>query len=536
MTVWYDTTAVFGDGDVVLRTVVVTIVFLPVYRHAFAFSNKARLKLLGVVMTTGGPDASQVGRVGFQMRASSISMGNGWWSSEKRPAADDPPVHPFVVETCDEEVQVSAVVELVERGWDLRPDRQKESGISDGFDIPNSLLSHQDLHERLDRARLSRPLEDTGFHYGFNPLYLRNVISYWRHQFDWQKQVNVLNRYPHFKTKIEGLNVHFVHCKPFGDPAHRLVKPLMLLHGWPGSFYEFYWMLPLLLTNQDDLAFEVICPSIPGYGYSDAPEVEGFSTLDAARVFLKLMERLGYSEFYLQGGDWGSIIATNMAQMKPDCVKGLHLNMFPVTSGNLVMLLSLLLGSHFPTLVGFSQEDVNRLYPYIEKNVFSMLRETGYLHIQATKPDTVGCGLNDSPVGLAAYILEKFSSWTDSQNVHLPDGGLGRKFSLDDLLTNIMIYWTTGSVVSSMRFYKENFKGNLWKREDARAGVYVPTGLAAFPEDLLHCPPMWARQKYKNIVSYSYMPRGGHFAALEEPQLLADDIRQFVAKVEAMTK
>ncbi|XP_017568743.1 epoxide hydrolase 1-like isoform X1 [Pygocentrus nattereri] len=468
------------------------------FRHSIGFPSTAGLKLPRVSMAAGGPNASQVGRVGGQRKASSIAKSDGWWSRDKRPAANDPPIHPFMVETSDEEIQ--------------------------------------DLHARLDKARISPPLEDAGFHYGFNPEYLRKVISYWRHQFDWAKQVNVLNRYPHFKTKIEGLNVHFVHCKPFAAATGQLGKPLMLLHGWPGSFYEFYWMLPLLLTIQDDLAFEVICPSIPGYGYSDAPELEGFNTLDAARVFLKLMERLGYSEFYLQGGDWGSIIATNMAQMKPDCVKGLHLNMFPVSNANLVVLLSLLLGSHFPSLVGFSQEDVNRLYPYIQKNVFSMLRETGYLHIQATKPDTAGCGLNDSPVGLAAYILEKFSSWTDPQNVHLLDGGLERKFSLDDLLTIVMIYWTMGSIVPSMRFYKENFKEGLWKREDARTSVYVPTGLAAFPEDLLHCPPLWARQKYKNIMSYSYMPRGGHFAALEEPQLLADDIRQFVAKVEALKK
>lgn len=160
--------------------------------------------------------------------------------------------------------------------------------------------SSQDLHSRLDKARIHPPLEDSCFYYGFNPLYLREVTSYWKHQFDWQKQVNVLNRYPHFKTKIEGqsylvpkristetthnvtlpvvpagLNVHFVHCKPSGASVVGHGKPLMLLHGWPGSFYEFYWMLPLLLTNQEDLAFEVICPSIPGYGYSDAPELEG---------------------------------------------------------------------------------------------------------------------------------------------------------------------------------------------------------------------------------------------------------------------
>uniref|UniRef100_A0A3B1IPW8 Epoxide hydrolase 1 n=1 Tax=Astyanax mexicanus TaxID=7994 RepID=A0A3B1IPW8_ASTMX len=252
----------------------------------------------------------------------------------------------------------------------------------------------------------------------------------------------------------------------------------------------------------------------------------------AARIFLKLMERLGFSKFYLQGGDWGSIIATNMAQMKPDSLKGLHLNMFPVTNVNPVILVSLLLGSRFPSLVGFSQKDVKLLYPYMQKNIFSMLKETGYLHIQATKPDTAG-----NLVLLLLHVV-CFSFIVQPLNVLLMLFILFhfRKFSLDDLLTNVMIYWTTGSIVSSMRFYKENFKGSLLKRVDARASVHVPTGLAAFPEDLVHCPPLWARQKYRNVVSYSYMPCGGHFAALEEPQLLADDIRQFVTKVEMHKK
>ncbi|XP_031417830.2 epoxide hydrolase 1-like [Clupea harengus] len=390
---------------------------------------------------------------------------------------------------------------------------------------------------RLDQTRQVEGLDDTCFHYGFNPAYLQTVVSHWRNQFDWQKQVEVLNQYPHFKTKIEGLDVHFLRCRPSpAAAAGCLVRPVMLVHGWPGSFYEFYRILPLLLEPQDGLAFEVICPSIPGYGYSQAPQVKGFNTLAAARVFLKLMERLGHSEFYLQGGDWGSIITTNMAQMKPACVRGLHLNMFNVTSGGVGVLLSLLLGPYVPSLVGLTREDVRRLFPYVEKNLHMLLRETGYLHIQATRPDTAGRALNDSPVGLAAYILEKFSCWTDSQNRDLEDGGLERTFSLDDLLTNVMIYWTTRSMTSSMRFYKENFSENIQKRLDSKVGVSVPTGLAAFPQELFHTPRSWAHRKFRNILSYSYMPSGGHFAAFEEPRLLANDFREFVRKVEKLQK
>ncbi|XP_014862842.1 PREDICTED: epoxide hydrolase 1 isoform X2 [Poecilia mexicana] len=421
-----------------------------------------------------------------------IPVGDGWWGAGEKPLLEDQKIYPFTVETSDEEIE--------------------------------------DLHERIDKTRFTDPLEDSGFQYGFNSTYLKKVVSYWRNTFDWKKQVAMLNKYPHFKTKIEGLDVHFIHVRPLQNGDQRAL-PLMLVHGWPGSFYEFYKILPLLTQNQNGIAFEVVIPSIPGYGFSEAPHKKGFNSLAAARIFLTLMERLGFSQFYLQGGDWGSLITTNMAQMRPDCVKGLHLNMCMSNRGFKV-LLSIIIGPYLPFLVGLSQEDVRRLFPFFQKNVWEMLQESGYLHIQATKPDTAGRGLNDSPVSLAAYILEKFSTWTHMKNRDLEDGGLERKFSLDDLLTNVMIYWTTGSIISSMRFYKENFSSNPNNRIDFRTGIFVPTGLAAFPQELMHCPKSWAQIRYQNIVSYTFMPRGGHFPALEEPRLLANDVIQFAKTVE----
>uniref|UniRef100_A0A7N6AJ90 Epoxide hydrolase n=1 Tax=Anabas testudineus TaxID=64144 RepID=A0A7N6AJ90_ANATE len=421
-----------------------------------------------------------------------IPLGEGWWGAGEKPLSEDYKIYPFKVQTSDEEIR--------------------------------------DLYERIDKTRYTDPLEDCGFQYGFNSTYLKKVVSYWRNEFDWKKQVAVLNKYPHFKTRIEGLDIHFIHVRP-PHRENQKVVPLMLVHGWPGSFYEFYRILPLLTQNHGGIAFEVICPSIPGYGFSEASHKQGFDSLAAARIFLTLMERLGFSQFYLQGGDWGSLITTNMSQMKPQCVKGLHLNMFMSTRGFKV-LMSLIIGPYLPFLVGLSREDVRRLFPYMEKNIWNMLKESGYMHIQATKPDTAGCGLNSCPVGLAAYLLEKFSTWTDMKNRDLPDGGLERKFSLDDLLTNVMIYWTTGSIVSSMRFYKENFRSNPDNRVDAKTPIYVPTGLAAFPAELMHCPKSWAQIRYRNICSYNFMPRGGHFAAFEEPELVANDVVQFVKKVE----
>ncbi|KAI3363079.1 hypothetical protein L3Q82_011735, partial [Scortum barcoo] len=445
--------------------------------------------LIGSAVAVGGVLAYMVHK---RRQVKSIPLGDGWWGAGEKPLSEDDKIYPFTVATSDEEIQ--------------------------------------DLHDRIDRTRYADPLEESCFHYGFNSTYLKKVVSYWRHEFDWKKQVAVLNKYQHFKTKIEGLDVHFIHVMP-PRRQNQKVLPLMLVHGWPGSFYEFYKILPLLTENHGGFTFEVICPSIPGYGFSEAPHKQGFDSLAAARVFLKLMERLGFSQFYLQGGDWGSLITTNMAQMKPQCVKGLHLNMIMVRKGFKVMM-SFMIGRYLPFLVGFSREDVRRLFPFFEKNVWAILRESGYLHIQGTKPDTAGCGVNDSPVGLAAYILEKFSTWTDQTNRAIADGGLERKFSLEDLLTNVMIYWTTGSIVSSMRFYKENFQCDPDSRVDGKTGVFVPSGHAAFPNDLMHCPKSWAQTKYRDVYSYTLMPRGGHFAAFEEPRLLADDIVQFVKKVE----
>lgn len=447
--------------------------------------------IIGCAVAAGGILAYAMFR---RNKVKTVPLGDGWWGAGQKPVSEDGKIYPFTVQTSDKEIE--------------------------------------DLHERIDRTRYSDPLEDSNFQYGFNSTYLKKVVSYWRNEFDWKKQVAEINKYPHFKTKIEGLDVHFIHVRP-PQRSGQKVLPLMLVHGWPGSFYEFYRILPLLTQNHDGFTFEVIIPSIPGYGFSEAPHKKGFDSLAAARVFLKLMERLGFSQFYLQGGDWGSLITTNMAQMKPDCVKGLHINMCMVRNG-LRVLLSIIVGPYLPFLVGFSREDVRRLFPFFEKNVYEVLRESGYMHIQATKPDTAGCGVNDSPVGLAAYIMEKFSTWTDKKYRDLPDGGLERKYTLEDLLTNVMIYWTTGSIVSSMRFYKENLQTNPDNRIDGKTGVYVPTGLAVFPEELIHCPKSWAKMKYQNLCSYTVMPCGGHFAAFEEPELLGRDVIQFVKKVETL--
>uniref|UniRef100_A0A7N6A0Z8 Epoxide hydrolase n=1 Tax=Anabas testudineus TaxID=64144 RepID=A0A7N6A0Z8_ANATE len=402
-----------------------------------------------------------------------------------------------------------------EDGWwgvGAPPDGEEDVTIRP-FKVSTSDEELEDLYRRIDQTRPTPSLEDSQFNYGFNSHYLEKVVSYWRNEFNWRKQVDKLNHYPHFKTKIEGIDVHYLHVKPKKLNEGTTAIPLIMVHGWPGSFYEFYGVIPLLTEPSDpgDLVFEVVCPSIPGYGFSEAPHKKGFDSVCAARIFHKLMKRLGFQQFYAQGGDWGWMVTTNMAQLDPKSVRGLHVNIATPFKFSLPIALSIMLGRQFPKLFGFTDMDVQHLFPCTEKLVVESIKESGYMHIQCTKPDTAGRGLNDSPVGLAAYILEKFSTWTNRDFRNLEDGGLTRKFSLDDLLTNVMIYWTSGCITSSMRFYKENFGKGL-NQLHFKLPAYVPTGFACFPNELIYTPKLWAKQKYWQLETFTHMARGGHFA------------------------
>jgi pimeloyl-ACP methyl ester carboxylesterase len=377
-----------------------------------------------------------------------------------------------------------------------------------------------DLRERLERDQIPEPLFDSKFNYGFNGHYLRKVIDYWRRDFDWRRQEKLLNSLPQFKTQIQGLGVHFLHVKP-SLPAKKVV-PLLVIHGWPGSVWEYYKSIPLLTQPNQDLAFEVICPSIPGYGFSEAPHRQGFGLKETARVFVQLMNRLGHKRFLVHGGDWGSIITKTIARLYPENVIGIHTTM---GSSPLSLrgkpLLKFIVGTVFPSLVlNNSANDAPKVYPFWPKFAF-LMRESGYMHIQATKPDTVGTALLNTPVGLAAYILEKYSTWTNPAYVDKQDGGLTEKFTLDELLTQIMIYWTSRNVTASLRYYKESLNTGL------RLPITVPAAVADFPHELVRTPESWVRDECLDLVQYTEMSRGGHFGAFEEPELTAQDIRKF---------
>lgn len=395
--------------------------------------------------------------------------------------------------------------------------------------IPDEALA--DLKWRLAATKLAHPLQDSKFTYGFNALALKSVVDYWKDKFDWRAQEKRLNQFEHYRTVIEGIQVHFMYARAVPANAQTKVFTLVMTHGWPGSIVEFLKIVPMLTQTKDGVAFEVICPSIPGYGFSEAPHKQGFNALETARVFVKLMDRLGRDKFYLQGGDWGAMVSRLIATYYPERVLGVHLNMIDVELGPLA-LLKLAVGSYFPSLLLGDKAPVKAFpFPFWPK-FLHILQETGYMHIQATKPDTVGFALLNSPAGLAAYILEKFSTWTRAENRDLEDGGLTTKYSLDELLTNVMVYWATDSITSSMRYYKENI-GSVVLAKNRRTPVTVPSGFAIFPEELIAFPEAVIGSMYTDVVTFTYHSKGGHFPAMEEPALLEKDLRSFVLAVEA---
>jgi len=385
------------------------------------------------------------------------------------------------------------------------------------------------LELQANASRLTPPLEGIGFQYGFNTEYLKKVGQYWLDKYDWRAREKALNKYPHFKTTVNGLQIHFQHIKSKNNNKYRKTRPLLLLHGWPGSFIEFQKVIPDLIDPKDsDINFELIIPSLPGYGFSEAAHRPGLGPVEAAQLFKNLMVRLGHSKFYAQGGDWGALVTTMMASLYPENVKGLHLNM--CSSMHPRSTAKLLLGQICPSYF-FSEMEQKKLVPF--SKFFNFInREMGYLHIQATKPDTVGVGLSNSPIGLAAYILEKFSTWTNPEGYSMNDGGL-TSWNMDDLIDNLMVYWVTNSITSSMRFYSEAL--NLRERayEMDKVPVLIPTGCFSSPNELVNNGPWIISDKFQNLVQFTEPAKGGHFAAFEVPDLISKDILKFFNHLES---
>src|SRR6202035_4572358 len=349
--------------------------------------------------------------------------------------------------------------------------------------VPEATIA--DLRERLRATRWRAGFADSG---GVPLPQMREVVRYWRDDYDWKAQQRALNRLPHFRTSVGGQRLHFLHLR--SDSAAAL--PLLLIHGWPGSFVEMLEVLPLLAPS-----CHVVVPSLPGYGFSDPPESAGMSNARIADLLAELMTALGYERFGAQGGDWGAGIATWLARKFPSRLIGIHLNYIP--------------GSYAPP--GEPPPSPEEQAFLKEKDAW-MWASGAYGHVQCTRPLTLGYGLSDSPAGLAAWILEMFWEWAD------PAGHL----SLDALLTNVTLYWVTNTIASSVRLYLESLRTPLRFNQSERLGV--PCGIAHFPREAPFPPRSWVERVY-DVKRWTEMPRGGHFAALEQPELLAEDVVAF---------
>jgi pimeloyl-ACP methyl ester carboxylesterase len=361
----------------------------------------------------------------------------------------------------------------------------------------------RDLRERLDRTRFPDEVPDTGWEYGTNLAYLRQLVDHWRTQYQWRTHEAALNRFAHYRTTIDGLGIHFIH-QPGRGPNP---KPLLLSHGWPGSVCEFMRIIPMLTDpaahgGNPNESFTVIAPSLPGYGFSDHPRTRAMNIQAIAEIFHQLMTGvLGYDRYCAQGGDWGAAITSRLGEVHGSSLYGIHLNL-------------LFVGGRRDHSAELTSEEKTFL---ADMDHFRR-EETGYQWIQGTRPQTLAYGLNDSPAGLAAWIVEKFRTWSDC------NGDVETRFTKDDLLTNIMVYWITQSINSSTRLYYES-RHHPW-RPDTTKRIETPTAAAIFPREILKPPRAWAERAF-NIQRWTAMPAGGHFAAMEEPAALAEDMREF---------
>lgn len=360
-----------------------------------------------------------------------------------------------------------------------------------------------DLEYRLHHIRWPDQLENLGWERGVDLNALQSLVSYWRDHYDWRAQETELNRISQFCSEIDGINVHFVHERGKGPNP----LPIILSHGWPDSYLRYQKIIPLLTDpashggNPED-SFDVIVPSLPGFGFSGRPKHPGVNNSRAAEMLAKLMtEELGYKKFAAAGGDIGSGVTRYMAANHPELLLGIHLT-------DIGIIRNLMTSDDKAKL---SEEELQ----YKKQAAEWISNEGGYISIQSTRPQTLAYGLSDSPVGLAGWLMEKFRAWSDC------NGALRQRFSEDELITHIMIYWVTNTMGSTINMYYENSHSL-----PPLGYIGVPTGIALFPADILLPPKEWAVRNL-NVTRWTSMLRGGHFTAMEEPELLADDIRAF---------
>ena len=375
----------------------------------------------------------------------------------------------------------------------------------ESFRIAVPEASLDDLRERLARTRWPDEVSEAGWEYGANLAYMRELIAYWHEGFDWRAQERAINAFAHFRAEVDGLGIHFIHERGTTPGA----IPLVVTHGWPSSFTEMLKLIPLLTDPAAHGAdprdsFNVVVPSVPGFGFSERPLERGMTRSRVAGLWVRLMDGLGYGRFAAHANDIGAVITAFIGLDYPERLIGIH-TMMP--------------GFPRPHL-GPDESDLSEAErAFLEVQRRWDQEEGGYNRVQETRPQTLAYGLNDSPAGLAAWIVEKWRAWTD------PSGDFERAFTKDELLTNVMVYWVTQTANSSARSYYERARDPRTVGSDER--IRVPTGVALTTEAVQRAPRAWVERRYTDLRHWTEFPRGGHFIALEEPELLAADLRTF---------
>jgi epoxide hydrolase len=364
------------------------------------------------------------------------------------------------------------------------------------IDVPQAVLD--DLNQRLANTRWPATIPGSGWDYGADVDYVRELCEYWRTRYDWRKHEAALNEHPQFLSSIDGVDIHYWHIRGKGPNP----LPLCIIHGWPGSIYEFYDLIgpltdPAAHDGDPADSFDLVVPALPGFGFGGKPQERGWGITRTAAAFDTLMSKeLGYDRYVVQGGDWGGILSAKMASAHAGHVTAAHLNFVLATPPSKM------------------SEDEQKA---AEERTRFQAQETGYSNVQGTKPMSLGIAQSDSPAGIAAWIVEKFRTWSDC------GGDLESVYTKDQLLTNLMFYWAPNSSASSARIYFES-------QRDPDAFRYVkpetPIGVAVFPGEPWRVPRSWAEPRF-NIKRWNEMPRGGHFAAMEQPELLLGEIREF---------
>ncbi|SPM34367.1 alpha/beta hydrolase fold family protein [Mycobacterium rhizamassiliense] len=356
--------------------------------------------------------------------------------------------------------------------------------------VPDSALD--DLRRRLDNARWPAELSDSGWDYGTEQAFLRTVVERWRSGYDWRTTESELNEWGSHVMTAAGQRVHLLHAR--SDDADAI--PLVLVHGWPGSIVEFLDALPALRAR-----FHVVVVSMPGYGFSGPTTQRGVDVANVAAAVADVMSQLGYERYVAQGGDWGAIVVRHLGEHYAPRVAAIHTN----------MLFAPFAGDAAEAMTGVTEGELASIVSSAER----LADGTAYMQIQSTRPHSLGFGLDDSPLGLAGWILEKFHAWCDIRE--------GMPVRTDRLIDNLMMYWLTGTATSAARLYCEADRAGNSALSEWHGRVDVPTGYAVYPFELLQTPRVWAESRY-NLVHYTVQDRGGHFAAFEQPQLFAADV------------